>query len=499
MRIGVIVDGRALRFWQVELAHRLREAGHVVNIMRRDAVLAMLGIEFVGQIERFIYDFPDRQAGAVVGAYEAAKIVAEDPNFQADLTIDTIGALSRGPVMFPVLTPLCDDCAGEAAAVKALLAQRAPQLAIEFRNGTNSTPKRVAQGVPGLEESGILVRSFDRTCERLGDLLFQCVERLEAGMLDGVASELAPPARVPSLFAAARFSARTLSTKVLKRFVRMVSIEEHWRIAWRRTRGDAVIDTLAWPTADFTFLPDDGKRFYADPFVVSREGVAYVFCEEYPYATSRGIISLFTIDQNGNVSTPRPILERPYHLSYPFVFERDGQMFMIPETSQNRTIELYRAQEFPDVWTFERVLVDNVSAADVTLHERDGRLWIFATLSDGRRSTWDTLGIFSAPALEGPWEAHPANPVLIDAGSARPAGRMFEYGGVLMRPAQDCRDGYGVGLSLCRIDRLDQTGFAQSVVRRFDPPRRWGLNGLHTLNRDGDIEVVDAKGRRRRP
>jgi hypothetical protein len=88
--------------------------------------------------------------------------------------------------------------------------------------------------------------------------------------------------------------------------------------------------------------------------------------------------------------------------------------------------------------------------------------------------------------------------VLIDAGAARPAGNMFRHDGAWIRPAQDCRSGYGEGIALCRIDRLDREGFAQTVLRRLASPRAWSLPGLHTLNRDGPIETIDTKGWRRR-
>ena len=395
----------------------------------------------------------------------------------------------------PVLTPLFDGVAGEAAAVTPLLSRRSPELVVELR--TEKKASIVVRGLAATPESGSLLRSFDRVCERICDLLVQGVARFAAGALDGALSEPAKVGAAPALASAVAFASRGVAQKIAMRLARPLIKDEHWRIAWRRTRGDAISQTLAWPPSDFTFLPDDGTRFYADPFVVWRDGLAYVFCEEYPYATGKGVISLFTIDEKGVASTPRVIIDRPYHLSYPFIFERDGETFMIPETSGNNTIELYRARSFPDDWEFVRVLVSDVNAGDATLIERDGRFWIFAALSDGERSTWDTLGIFHAPALEGPWQAHTQNPVLIDAGCARPAGRMFEFGGALIRPAQDCRTGYGVGLALCRIDRLDPDEFGQSVVRRFGPPPGTGEHGLHTLNDSGPYEVIDTKGWRR--
>ncbi len=82
----------------------------------------------------------------------------------------------------------------------------------------------------------------------------------------------------------------------------------------------------------------------------------------------------------------------------------------------------------------------------------------------------------------------------LDPAAARPAGALFRHDGALIRPAQDCRDGYGAGLAFARVDRLDETGFAQTIIAR-SAPRTPSLKGLHTYNRAGDVEVIDLFGR----
>jgi hypothetical protein len=224
--------------------------------------------------------------------------------------------------------------------------------------------------------------------------------------------------------------------------------------------------------------------------------VAHVFCEEFPYATGKGVISAFAIHPDGTMSEPRVVLERPYHLSYPMVFERQGRIFMIPESSANRTIEMYAATEFPHRWEYEATLVGGVSASDATLVEHDGRSWLFAAVNEEGGSTWDSLGLFHAARLSGPWTAHAANPVLIDSASARPAGMMVQRDGALLRPTQDCRGGYGSALTLCRIDRLDPESFRQTVLKNIGPDPRWRATGMHTLNWAHGIEVIDCAATR---
>ncbi len=100
------------------------------------------------------------------------------------------------------------------------------------------------------------------------------------------------------------------------------------------------------------------------------------------------------------------MLEEPHHLSYPQVFERDGAIWMLPEASASGRLTLYRASAFPDRWIAETVLVEG-EISDATLLEHGGLLWLFATDRDGYGSTSDTLVVFCAPALAGPWKPHP--------------------------------------------------------------------------------------------
>jgi hypothetical protein len=117
---------------------------------------------------------------------------------------------------------------------------------------------------------------------------------------------------------------------------------------------------------------------------------------------------------------------------------------------------------------------------------------MLAATRDGWGSWSDTLSIFVSPRLQGPWRAHDANPILIDQAAARPAGCMFFRNGKLWRPVQDCTNGYGTGIGLAEITRLDAEGFEQAIhaVLRAEPG--WPGRRLHTWNSAGGIECIDG-------
>jgi hypothetical protein len=487
------------RRWQVGLAERLASAGHEVAVAdRRDPPRDPMGAGFslLVRLESLIYGVA-RPLRSETGAWPSSP---SGPMRERDLVVDFTGEALGAAVATPTLIPLYGGIPGEAAAVEALLDRDAPRLGIAVRHPGDAAARLLAQASPALEEPRIVTRSLERVLAHMEGLIARVIERFPKALLEAENErvQISPPVAVSARAQAGLFMGKGLAAKIASRLGRLCLHREHWRIGWRRTQGDEVSTRLALPDAPYGFLRDDAKRYFADPFVFWHGGVAHIFCEEFIYASGKGVLSVFTIRPDGRPTEPRVVLERPYHLSYPMVFEREGRIFMIPETSAKRTIEIYAAAEFPHRWELEATLVEGVSAADATLAERDGRLWLFAAINEEGASSWDTLGLFHATRLNGPWTPHPGNPVLIDAAAARPAGMMFERDGRLVRPVQDCTAGYGSALTLCSVDELNPEHYRQTMLARLAPDPRWRASGMHTLNAAGGIEVIDCAGTRRR-
>jgi hypothetical protein len=233
-------------------------------------------------------------------------------------------------------------------------------------------------------------------------------------------------------------------------------------------------------------------RFWADPFAVVHDGRRYIFFEEYLYATGKGHIAAVEVDKDGMRGPPRTVVERDYHLSYPFMFEWGGEHYMVPETEDNGTVELYRATSFPYEWEPARVLMSGVNATDATLAEIDGRWWMFANMAVPGASQWDELHLFHAPSPLGPWTPHPQNPIKSDVRSARPAGRLFRWRGAWHRPAQDCSERYGYAMTINRIEQIDTSTYREVEVSKILPTWMPNIIGTHTINASGDLTVVDA-------
>jgi hypothetical protein len=276
-----------------------------------------------------------------------------------------------------------------------------------------------------------------------------------------------------------------------------------WFVAYRFDDETGSADDVPHPTGGglrCIMPPDD--RFWADPFPVYRGNRYYIFVEQYLYQQRRAHIAVMELGRDGKWTAPVPVLERPYHVSYPFVFEWDGDYFMYPETGANRAVELYRATSFPFEWELEATVLANVSAVDPTLVEIGGRWWMFANVARGDvsdPSCWDDeLHLFHAPTPLGPWTPHRRNPVKTDLWGARPAGRLFRLNGDIYRPAQDCSERYGHAMSINRIIRIDPEEYREVAVSEIRPQWAAGLLRTHTINAAHGLTVMDGQLRRRR-
>lgn len=303
-----------------------------------------------------------------------------------------------------------------------------------------------------------------------------------------------PILRTPTNRQMAAFFLRTAAGIVRRRAWRL-ALREEWFVAYRRVVGERQGIQAGPPFARLRHPP---QRSFADPFVVAHDGSSFIFFEDYDEASGKGSISYVSVNGAGQPSEPKRVLQRDYHLSYPFVFEHDGEHYMIPETSEARRVELYRASRFPDEWELDRVLLDDIEAVDTTLFVRDGRFWLFTNVGESGGPTVDELFLFHAASLEGPWTAHPRNPVVSDVRRARPAGQLFEWEGKLLRPSQDCSARYGSAIVFNEVTRLTPDEYDELPFRRVGPAWAKGNLGSHTYNFDGSVEVVDGLAGARR-
>lgn len=255
------------------------------------------------------------------------------------------------------------------------------------------------------------------------------------------------------------------------------------------------IESVSWDHFKPLMPPSD--RIWADPFVWKHENGYYIFYEERLYSSDRGHIACITLNGELKPVSNCRVLERPYHLSYPFIFEYQDQIYMIPETEKNRTVELYRCTCFPNHWEFVKTLLTDIRAIDATLLEANGRWWLFTTIKE--KNSWDILHLYSADhPLSEEWIPHPCNPIVKDIHSARPAGRIFSYNGDIIRPSQDCSVRYGYAINFNRICVLNELEYKENAEWFLKPSEEMNIFGTHTWNEAGGLTTIDAFVRRKK-
>jgi hypothetical protein len=240
-------------------------------------------------------------------------------------------------------------------------------------------------------------------------------------------------------------------------------------------------------------------RIWADPFPVEYDGKIHIFMEQQ-IGSGNGTLGFIELYADLSYSDFIPILKKPYHLSFPNIFPltRDKQTiwYMIPETAHNRTIDLYRADHFPDKWIFEINLMKDVKAVDSAVFFYNSLWWLFTSIGPENETPNDNASLFYADTFPSSnWIPHPQNPVNTGLDNSRMAGAVFQIGQKIYRPAQDCFKDYGTEVHVNEITELSTTIYKEEKRRTIKPERDLNAVCTHTINYSEHIMLRDIKTR----
>lgn len=341
------------------------------------------------------------------------------------------------------------------------------------------------------------VRNGDFVKERAVTLVMRELGRIADTRNLGGALGKAEPARpetAPSHIDLLRYG-YSLSSELLGRAGKVAMSRMGGGAAvWTLYTGRGTIDDFD-PSMAVEIVPEDDE-IRADPFILEHEGACYLFYEAYAQGQHKAhiAVSRFVGDKLERLGVA---LECDHHLSYPFIFRHDGDLFMMPETNQARRLEVWRCVEFPLQWELYSTALEGLSSADSSLTFYQGKWWLFTNLSDfhAYEDHCSELHVFE---VDGPKLSrvvpHKRNPVVIDSTIARNAGRMFERNGRLYRPSQRNEHGiYGYGLNIMEIEQLDLDTYRERCIRTITPDFKPGLMGCHHFDAAGGRYVIDAR------
>lgn len=275
--------------------------------------------------------------------------------------------------------------------------------------------------------------------------------------------------------------------------IKDIFYENYWDILYRSVESPKA-GIFGKCRDKFCHVGSVSRYWYADPFLFEKNGEVFIFAEFFDNKDEIGKIGCLRY-KDGKFIDPTVVISENYHMSYPFVFERDGEIYMMPETCMGKKLQLYKAVDFPYKWDHCRTIFDGVEYVDSVVYKdfiiSNKRYW-----PDNAMSV--DLNIFDFES----GEPHKLNPIAVKSYCDRGAGAIFELDGEPVRPVQDATENvYGKSIVFKKIKKLDNESFDQEEFFKFsydmiDSDLRQAPGGTHTYAFLNGIEVVDVKLKR---
>lgn len=237
------------------------------------------------------------------------------------------------------------------------------------------------------------------------------------------------------------------------------------------------------PVISASDVTDVKASFVADPFLFWNNGSWYMFFEVMNTLSNQGDIGLAISADGKKWKYEKIILDEEHHLSYPYVFVHEGEIYLIPESATANQLNLYSAVSFPYEWECVSTLLDGqFGDHGIVLHQ--GCWYLFAC---SQPYTHNTLRLYYSDDLFGIFREHPMSPIVTDdANRARPGGRIILWDGNLIRYSQDCSPTYGKSLNAFKITLLTKDKYEEHESP-WNPVLKnggkgWTRHGMHHLD-----------------
>ena len=110
-------------------------------------------------------------------------------------------------------------------------------------------------------------------------------------------------------------------------------------------------------------------HFFADPFIYTWKDRTICFAEEFCLLDDRAHIAAIDIVSTREVSEENwepsirylgTVIDEPFNLGFPFVFEYENRIFLIPDSRQANSVRLYECVEFPLQWQYRHDLLSRL-------------------------------------------------------------------------------------------------------------------------------------------
>jgi len=270
-------------------------------------------------------------------------------------------------------------------------------------------------------------------------------------------------------------------------FSRIFKKKLEWNIAYIRSSWKNDFDKNKINKID-----NPKNRWFADPFVIKRKKLHYIFFEDYSLRNKKGLISCIEINKKNKSKYFKGVVKENFHLSFPFVFYYNKNYFMIPESSKNNSVRLYKCVKFPNKWKFVKKIIKNVDLVDPIVFKWKGN-WFLVASKAKNEFLYNKLCIYVAKnPLSTNWKPLKSNPIIESNILGRNAGLIKESNKEIYRISQAYLPGnYGAFISVNKILNILKDGYNERSIRKIFPTHKKNIKGIHTLNYVKNFTVFD--------
>ena len=252
------------------------------------------------------------------------------------------------------------------------------------------------------------------------------------------------------------------------------------------------------------FVTHEGQH-YSHPAVYKYNNTNYIFYVSY--IDGKSIIKCCSISKDMEISSSVNVLNLPYSVSSPHLFEHNGETYMLPEVSNNG-IEIYKASNFPYRWELHRRININAKIHSPTIFYHKDMWFLLGTVQTYQTTDYETEGVqgIGTSADDGliilyssdfnQWSLHPeCKNGYVYYPESRNAGKVFNLGGKLIKPIQQTNpikpeSGYSIGFKEIKItpETYTETLLDNNILPDWDN----NLECTHTFNFNEDFILIDG-------
>lgn len=262
-----------------------------------------------------------------------------------------------------------------------------------------------------------------------------------------------------------------------------------WHVAFRKHSND-----IENNNEEFLLIPNSFCYWAADPFVLYKDGMYYIFAELFDKIIGKGRLGYCILSEQGKIMSKWKVnIKSPVHMSFPNLMMANGKIYLMPESGKEYELRYYESVNFPKKWVLKEKLLEGVQVCDTIEFYKD-YLWCYNDF------TKDKKAIIYQKVNNGIYKVIKEIPD--EKNCLRPGGKAFEYKGNIVIPFQNGDGEYGKSLFFTAIDYNQFTNDINTeilfelsdknvCIKNLINP----IIGIHTYNFDKDIEVIDVKTR----